>query len=465
MADAAESGRLAELTIALSLATDLGTGQPMEHGLRTCWLSLAVSEALGLDAATRSCVYYVALLRFVGCTSDASETAVLAGGDDVAFNSTMAPMLNAQPGESMRYFMHHLAEDLPMHRRVALVARAMADPGMGRRSLSAHCEVGARLAARLGMVEPVGVALAHAYERWDGKGFPAGLAGSDVPVAVRVVAAARDAELWARRAGWPAAADVLVHRRDRAYDPSVVDALLEGGERWLAEIGDDPCAAVLDAEPAPLLTIGPSGLDAALAAVADFTDLKSPCLRGHSTGVARLAVAATSAAGAADAEAATVGRAALVHDVGRVGIPNGIWDRPGPLSTEQWERVRLHPYLSERVLRRCELLAPFADVAARHHERADGSGYHRGVTGDQLDRGARLLAAADAYHAMTEDRPHRPAFTEADAASRLLDEVDAGRFTRIEVDAVLSAAGQVSPAGEGRRARRASPSARSTCCV
>ena len=177
VADAAESGRLAELTIALSLATDLGTGQPMEHGLRTCSLSLAVSEALGLDAPTRSCVYYVALLRFVGCTSDASETAVLAGGDDVAFNSTMAPMLNAQPGESMRYFMHHLAEELPVHRRAALVARAMADPGMARRSLSAHCEVGARLAARVGMVESVGVALAHAYERWDGKGFPAGLGG------------------------------------------------------------------------------------------------------------------------------------------------------------------------------------------------------------------------------------------------------------------------------------------------
>ena len=250
-----------------------------------------------------------------------------------------------------------------------------------------------------------------------------------------------------------------------AYDPSVVDALLEGGERWLAEIGDDPCAAVLDAEPAPLLTIGPNGLDAALAAVADFTDLKSPCLRGHSTGVARLAAAATSAAGAADAEAATIGRAALVHDVGRVGIPNGIWDRPGPLSTEQWERVRLHPYLSERVLRRCELLAPFADIAARHHERADGSGYHRGATGDQLDRGARLLAAADAYHAMTEDRPHRPALTEADAASQLLDEVDAGRFTRFEVDAVLGAAGQVARPPRVGPSQRASPSARSTCCV
>jgi HD-GYP domain-containing protein (c-di-GMP phosphodiesterase class II) len=201
---------------------------------------------------------------------------------------------------------------------------------------------------------------------------------------------------------------------------------------------------VLGAEPEPVRTIGADDLDGALAAVADFTDLKSPCLRGHSTGVARLAIAAARAAGLADAEATTVGRAALVHDVGRVGIPSGIWDRPGPLSAEQWERVRLHPYLTERVLHRSELLAPFADLAARHHERADGSGYHRGAAGDQLGRGARLLAAADAYHAMTEDRPHRPARSAADAASQLLDDVDAGRFARVEVDAVLDAAGQTS---------------------
>jgi HD domain len=181
--------------MALSLATDLGTGQPMEHGLRTCWLSLAVAEALGADAAARSCVFYVALLRFVGCTSDASETAVLAGGDDVAFNATMAPMLGAGSGEDTRFFVRHLAEDLPLFRRAGRVARALADPGMERRSLSGHCEVAARLGARLGLGDDVCNGLGHAYERWDGKGYPSGLAGDDVPWAVRVVAAAREAEL------------------------------------------------------------------------------------------------------------------------------------------------------------------------------------------------------------------------------------------------------------------------------
>jgi HD-GYP domain-containing protein (c-di-GMP phosphodiesterase class II) len=200
---------------------------------------------------------------------------------------------------------------------------------------------------------------------------------------------------------------------------------------------------VLETEPGPVLTIGARQLDTSLRAVADFVDLKSPWFRGHSDGVADLAVAAGEVAGLSGEEAVNIGRAALVHDVGQVGIPSGIWDHPGRLSAEQWERVRLHVYLSERVLRRCALLAPLADLAAAHHERVDGSGYHRGVAKDQLDLGARVLAAAEAYHAMTEDRPHRSALAETDAAAQLRAEVDAGRFGSVEVNAVLDAAGQV----------------------
>lgn len=432
------------MTIAVSLATDLGTGQPLEHGLRTCWSSLAAAGALGLDAAERSCVYHVALLRFLGCTSDAAETAVLAGGDDLAFNATMAPMLMAQQASSTAYFVRHLAGDLPLHRRVGKVARAMTDPGGAARSLAQHCEAAARLAGRAGLPEAVCHALSHAYERWDGQGHPDGLAGGDVPASVRVVTVARDVELWATAGGWAAAAGMLSRRRGHAYDPDVVDAFLDGGQGWRDGIGDDPCAAVLDAEPAPVLTLPDARLDAALAAVADFADLKSPWFRGHSTGVAALAADAARSAGLAEAEATTLARSAFVHDVGRVGVPNGIWDREGPLTAEQWERVRMHPYLTERVLHRCTQLSPYGSVAAAHHERLDGTGYHHARMGDQLGFPARLLAAADAYHAMCEPRPHRPALPPAGAAAALADEVDAGLFSSHEVDAVLDAAGQAS---------------------
>ncbi len=241
---------------------------------------------------------------------------------------------------------------------------------------------------------------------------------------------------------------MLTRRRGRGYDPSVVDILVGDGERWLSEPGDDPCPAVLDAEPAPMRTT--SDLDTPLRAMADFADLKSPWFRGHSPAVAELAVAAGTAAGMSPDDTTRLGRAALVHDVGQVGIAAGIWDHPGPLSAEQWERARLHPYLSERVLRRCRLLVPLADLAAGHHERADGSGYHRGIAEQGLAAG--LLAVADAYHAMTEDRPHRPSPGRAAAAAQLRADADHGRFGRVAVDAVLEAAGETS-----RPARRANP--------
>lgn len=445
MSDDVASVRMAEVSIALSLATDLGTGQPLDHALRTCRLSLAIAEALALDDVTRSDVFYVALLRFLGCTSDASDVAVIAGGDDVTFNATMAPALMASAGEGMRYFVRHLAEDLPAARRAGRVARALSDPGWASRSSTGHCEVGARLARRLGLEERVCDALAHAFERWDGKGHPHGQAGEEVPIAVRVVAAARDAELFCRHFGWPAAADVLKRRRGRGYDPTIVDVLTSDGERWLADLGDDLCAAVLDAEPAPVRTT--TDVDGALRAMADFADFKSPWFRSHSPGVAQLATAAGAAAGLSSADTMRLGRAALVHDVGTVGIPAGIWNHPGRLSAEQWERVRLHPYLSERVLHRCELLAPLADLASGHHERSDGSGYHRGIAERDLANG--LLAVADAYQAMLEDRPHRPSLGREAAAAELRAEAGRGRFSPIAVDAVLAAAGETGPTAHG----------------
>jgi HD-GYP domain-containing protein (c-di-GMP phosphodiesterase class II) len=441
---AEERGRLAELTIALSLATDLGLGQPMDHGLRTCWLSAAAARELGLDAEDRSCVYFTALLRFLGCTSDATEVAAMAGGDDLAFNAAMAPILMADPAEGMRHFVRHLAEDLPLRQRAGRVVRALADPGYEHRSLAGHCEVASRLAGRLGLPDAVGGALSLAYERWDGRGQPGGLAGDEVPLAIRIVAVARDVEMWSRHGGWPAAVEVLRARRGRAHDPEVVDAFLGSGDLWLGELGDDPGSAVLAVEPEPMRTIAGGAIDRALTAVGDFADLKSPYFRSHSGGVARLAAGAAEAAGLVPPDAVLTGRAALVHDVGRVGVAAGIWNRDGPLTSSQWEKVRLHAYLGERVLRRSELTSRLAIVAAAHHERADGSGYPRGVVDDELSVPARLLAAADEYHAMTEARPHRPALSTAEAAERLQEDADQRRFGRRVVEAVLEAAGETS---------------------
>jgi HD-GYP domain-containing protein (c-di-GMP phosphodiesterase class II) len=440
--------RLTELIAAVSLATDLGTGQPIEHALRTCLLSMAVTDELGLDTGTAADVHYVALLRFLGCTADAPETARLAGGDNIAFLSAMAPVMMGSGGEVARTLVRSLGRGLPVSQRARLVAGALSDPGGAARSLSAHCEVGARLAVRLGLGGGVVNALSHAYERWDGRGVPDGLAGEAIPIAVRVVAAARDAVLWQRLAGDDTAAEVLASRRGRAYDPAVVDAVQAVGVP--AADGRSVWDDVLAAEPPPVRMIGPAVLDDALAAVGDFADLRSTWTRGRSSRLAELAQAAGRVAGVSEADVTLLRRVGLVADIGAVGVPSAVWERYGTLGPQVNEQVRLHPYLSERVLGRCNGLGPLPTLAGSHHERLDGSGYHRGSTGAQLPRLARLLAAADMWTALREDLPHRPAQARGHARDTLRGEVTGGRLDREAVAAVLSAAGEAGDAGRRR---------------
>jgi HD-GYP domain-containing protein (c-di-GMP phosphodiesterase class II)/DNA-binding CsgD family transcriptional regulator len=440
--------RLAELLASVSLATDLGTGQPPGHALRTCTIAGTLAEALRLGPDDVRTVQQFALLRFLGCTSDAAETAALVGGDDLAFNAAMAPVVMGSSREAIGRFARSVGAREPPVRRLRLVARAaLADVRHGNESLATHCEVGATLAARVGLAAPVVDALAHAYERWDGKGAPEGLAGDAIPAAVRIVVVAKDVDLAVTLGDDPR--ELLAARRGRAYDPAVVDAYDRVGPGLLSTLaGTDEWDTALEAEPEPVATVAPGSLDAVLTAFADFADVKSPWIRGHSRRVAALAEAAGRLAGLDDPACDDLRRAGLVHDVGRVAVENGVWDKPGPLTTAEWERVRLHAYATERVLARCASLESLAQIASSHHERVDGSGYHRSLGAETLSQSARILAAADVFAALTAERPHRPAHA-ADTAARILESEGNG----LDPDAaacVLAAAGSretPSPAG------------------
>jgi HD-GYP domain-containing protein (c-di-GMP phosphodiesterase class II)/DNA-binding CsgD family transcriptional regulator len=422
--------RLLELLASVSLATDLGTGQPPGHALRTCVLATRLAAELGCAPEEIRTVQQFALLRFLGCTADAAETAALVGGDELAYNGAMAPVVMGSARELLGRHVRSVAPGAQRLRRAQLVVRGLADPKGMERSLATHCEVAAMLAARAGLDAPVVEALEHAYERWDGKGFPAGLAGDAVPLAVRVVVVARDADL-----GFP-----LKERSGKAYDPVAVAAFERVGPAVLAELRDaDEWEAALACEPLPVAAVSAERLDTVLTAFADFTDLKSPWLRGHSRRVAALAEEAGRHARLDEAACARLRRAGLVHDLGRVAVANGIWDKPGALTTAEWERVRLHPYYTERILARCGPLASFAEAAASHHERLDGFGYHRALPAEAQSRECRLLAAADTYAALTADRPHRPALSEEGAARAL--EGQAGLDAEA-VACVLAAAGR-----------------------
>jgi HD-GYP domain-containing protein (c-di-GMP phosphodiesterase class II) len=436
--------RLAELIAALSLATDLGLGQPLERELGICLAALELAERLGCSAEERSDVYYVALLAHVGCTAAAPYLASWVGGDEIRFQrgaQVLGPA--SEPSEDVPWLVRHLADDRPLPERARLLAGILA-AGRGRFEVMAAnlCEGATVLARRLHLREEVARALGQLTERWDGNGFPGRAAGDEIARPVRIARVAHDLAALARARGQDAAVAALRRRRGRGYDPAVVDAALAyAGGLLRAADAPDAWDRVVAAEPEPAATIGAAGRELVARAFGEFADVKLAFLRGHSARVAELAGSAAEALGCSRTEVADVRAAGHLHDLGRVAVPNGIWDKRGALSTAEWERVRLHPYYTERVLERAPALAPLAPICGAHHERLDGSGYHRGATASQLGTAARLLAAADAYDAMRHDRPHRPALTEEQARAELGAAVLAGALDRRTADAVLAAAG------------------------
>jgi HD-GYP domain-containing protein (c-di-GMP phosphodiesterase class II)/DNA-binding CsgD family transcriptional regulator len=311
-----------------------------------------------------------------------------------------------------------------------------------RKVVANHCDAAVILARQLGLRPEVCVGLGQLFERWDGKGEPAGLGGDQLSPAFRVVQVAHDMEIFERLRDREAATAVVQQRRGGAYDPAVCDAFIA---RAPAQLAESPTSSVwddaLEAEPMPRLCIPESRLDELALAFAEFADLKSPFLLGHSSGVARLVETAAHALGWPQSERTAIRRAALLHDLGRTGVPNGIWDKPGRLSPAEFERVRLHPYYTERILLHSSVLAPLIASAGAHHERLDGSGYHRGSAASQLPLRARLIAAADVYQAMTQPRPHRPALVRQEAHRQLMGEVETGRLDRTMVNALFEVAG------------------------
>ena len=415
----------------------------MEKGLRNCLLAFLIGRELGLNDDELAGVYYFGLLRSIGCTSYAYEEA-LVSGDDRNFRNSFAGLDSSEPADLMRRAFTRLGKGQGLASRARAIrgfvagGRAFA-MGMG----TANCEAGARLAERMGMGTSVSQALNQVHERWDGKGIPSAVAGEKVQLAARIGCFAHDVTVHRVDESRVEVCKMVRRRAGGQHDPQVAEAFLKRSDALLDVIETDSVwDAVLEVEPKPRPWLPESRIDDTARAFADFTDLKSPYTLGHSTGVAKLAEDAARRLGRAEGDITAVRRAALMHDLGRASVSNGIWDKPDRLSTAEWERVRLHPYYTERVLEKAPALRPLVRLAGGHHERLDGSGYHRGDPAALLPMPSRIIAAADAYHAMTELRPHRPPLSPEAAARELAQEVTVGRLDRDAVDGVLDAAGQ-----------------------
>jgi HD-GYP domain-containing protein (c-di-GMP phosphodiesterase class II) len=362
-------------------------------------------------------------------------------GDDLELR---AGVYNVEIGSPamLGYLLRRAGSGGPPLRKVRVATELMATAGRTvEQNLVAHCQVTGQLAVRLGLGERLRRCLTQTFARWDGRGTPSGLRGAEIAVPTRLVQLAELVEVHHRQGGVAAALAEARRRSGRSLDPDVVAEFARHGPELLAELPvESSWAELIAADPAPR-TLAGEELDAALEALADFVDLKSPYFAGHSRGVADLAAAAARRAGLPPEEVRTLRRAGLVHDIGRSGVPNTIWDKPGPLTALERERVELHSYYTDRMLRRVPTLAELGVIAALAHERLDGSGYHRGLPATAIPATARLLAAADCYHAMTEPRPHRPAHIPAEAAAELRSQAHAGRLDPAAVEAVLASAG------------------------
>lgn len=434
--------RLAELLAGLSVVADLGMGlEPGEAG-RAALVALELAAAA--DAPDPADVYYTTLLQHIGCTAYAHEAAALLGGDEIAVKRAAVHTDFGDRRDIARSYLPQLAPTAGAATRL----RAAATAAVRSRQIvqgysSSNCEVAARTAERVGLGPGVAASLTDVYEQWDGKGGARGLRGEAIALPARIAQVAVVAALFHRLGGREAAVDAVRRRRAAALDPALSDLLVRRPGAILGALdAADPVRAAVAGEPEPVVQIGEPALDRVCRAFGEAVDLKTPLHHGHSTGVAELAAAAGACLGLEGADVAALRRAGHLHDLGRAAVPNGIWERPAPLTWTDQERVRLHAYHGERILAGCGPLAPLAPLAGMHHERLDGSGYHRQALAAAIPAAARVLAAADAFQAMTQERAHRPARAPAEAAEVLAAEARAGRLDVDAVRAVLEAAGR-----------------------
>jgi HD-GYP domain-containing protein (c-di-GMP phosphodiesterase class II) len=444
MADPRADGvRVAELVATLSYAADLGLGQPMAHCMRQTVIALRLADLAGATPVEREATYYLGLMFNAYCHADAAEQASWFG-DDIAFKADGFELLGMNTAQVVSFLVRRVGGHGSGFDRVRRLAGF---PGSSMKLvmdfLTTHSRLGAQFAEQIGLGEVAVDSFRHGYEQWDGKGVPQGLRGAEITLPARLVQLAGPVEVFARRHGVDGARDAARRHRGADFDPGVVDLFCEHASRVLD--GLDEAAeweAILDAEPLLTRRVDGAALDAVLEAMADLADLKSPHFAGHSRGVANLAAEAARLWRLPAADIAVVRRAGLLHDLGRLGVSNTIWDKPAPLTRSEQEHVRIHPYLTDRMLTGVGTLAASREVAGRHHERLDGSGYPRGLTAASLGPLDRLLAAADAYHAMSEPRPYREALPPGLAATELTADVRTGRLDGDAVAAVLKAAGQ-----------------------
>ncbi len=421
--------RIADLLSALSLAADLAIGLPAEHAVRSCYLGMRVADQLKVSLEQQAGLYYAELLMDAGCTAWTSHFARYVMNDEIAARREFFFYTDDHnPVEIMGWLKDYVAAGQPAHVRVQQVLNfALHGKESTREGFRNTCEVAGRFADRLGMPEVVQSALVSVFEQWDGSG-PGGMRGEATPLISRIVYTTSFIEAFHYVGGRSAAMRLAEERRGKAFDPAVVDAFLaiaDDEALWETLQQESVWTEVLSLEPpSPFRYIKEEKLEDVALAFADFADLKSFYTSGHSRRVGDLAKRMTTQLRLPEAEVSAIRRAALMHDLGLVAVPSFTLQKPrNQLTQVEWERLRLHPYHAERILARVPVLAPIVPLIAAHHERMDGQGYYRGLSGAQIPLGARIIAVADRFDDLTNDTPDEPAVDQEAALQQMSGEV------------------------------------------
>jgi HD-GYP domain-containing protein (c-di-GMP phosphodiesterase class II) len=404
--------RLSDVVAALTYALDITEGQPEGHALRSCVIGMAVGERLGLDAESRSDLYYALLLKDLGCSSNSARLAATFGADDRRVKRAYKLVDLDRPREGLGFVIGNAGTAAPPLQRLRHVVDVSLGRGGGHRALTEiRCERGADIARELGFSSATSEAIRALDEHWDGRGHPYGVEGEAIPRLGRILCLAQTVEVFAQAHGPKVAEEVARRRAGRWFDPAVV-AAFEAAARapgfWERLSPEGLEARVRALEPVErVVHADGERLDRVASAFARVIDAKSPWTYRHSERVRAFALGIAEELELAPKRRAELSRAALLHDLGKLGVPNLILDKPGRLSEDEFAIIRRHPADSQRILERVGPFRGFAEAAGAHHERMDGRGYHRARRAGDLPLEARILATADPFEALTASRPYR----------------------------------------------------------
>jgi putative nucleotidyltransferase with HDIG domain len=423
-AGATAAVRRAEILSAFSYALDITEGQPAGHSIRAAWIGAYVALARGLRGqALADCVYAV-LLKDLGCSSNAARVADLFLGDDRKLKHQFK-LIGPEAEDFLAFVEASVGVGVDAETRSCAIETITEDAGpILTGFIDTRCNQGARIARMLRFSDNVCEGIACLDEHWDGGGMPLGLMHDDIPLISRIALLAQVADVFFMTGGADVALAEVTARRGTWLDPELVDifAELAADAAFWAELARSDIEAQLhrlaafDADQ----PVDEDYLDAIAAAFGQVIDAKSPYTSGHSERVGQITDAIARELGFDDAPRRRLRRAAMLHDVGKLGVSNRILDKPGKLDSDEWQEMREHAALTGEILGRIGAFADLAMVAAAHHERLDGTGYPLRLDHALISLETRIITAADIYDALTADRPYRAAMP-VDAAIEIME--------------------------------------------